>query len=300
MTTLVRTAASVVGLGLFLAGPAVFAQDASTPSRWSLPSLPSFGRNTEATPAKEPKTLYFTKEAATPLPPPVVGTAPAPTSTPAPFQTRFVPATPVPIAKDPVLPAPAFNNGIQRTMMQQPIIPPGTVPGPTGTPSDEAYSVQLEPPGNQRLFRLESERSLQERMRQEALGRPQPERIDFPVEPDIGEGLTYAGRTWRPMQEVVEAAYTCYGRLYFEERNAERFGWDLGPIQPFVSAGYFFFDLVALPYHMGTDPCRCYDCNSGYCLPGDPVPYVLYPPGLSVTGAVAEGVTWVGIAALFP
>jgi hypothetical protein len=102
------------------------------------------------------------------------------------------------------------------------------------------------------------------------------------------------------MQEVVEPCYTAYGRLYFEERNSERYGWDLGFVQPFVSAGYFFKDVLLLPYHMGTDPFRHYDANTGYCLPGDPIPYVLYPPGLSATGLVAEGATWVGISALFP
>jgi hypothetical protein len=184
--------------------------------------------------------------------------------------------------------------------MQQPAVPMGTLPTAAGTPSDEAYTVQLEPPGAQRLFRLESERSLQERMRQEALQRPQPERIQFPEEPDVSDGQKWADRAYPPVNEVVEAAYVCYNRLYFEELNSERFGWDLGFVQPFVSAGYFFKDLALLPYHMGTDPCRCYDCSAGYCLPGSPVPYAIYPPGLSVTGAVAEGATWVGIAALFP
>src|SRR5262249_26755999 len=51
------------------------------------------------------------------------------------------------------------------------------------TPSDLEYQIQLEPPGPQRLFQLESEKSLHERMRQEARERPIPERIEFPEEP---------------------------------------------------------------------------------------------------------------------
>ena len=39
-----------------------------------------------------------------------------------------------------------------------------------------------------------------------------------------------------------------------------------------------FADVVLLPYHWGTDPCNCTECNRGYCLPGDPVPFLVYPP----------------------
>jgi hypothetical protein len=196
-------------------------------------------------------------------------------------------------------------SGIQRTSMQgRAGVDPEVGKGPgTKAPSEGSggggYEPQLQPPGPHRLFRLESERSLFERMRQEALT-TDARRIEFPEEPDIGRGLTWEGRHYPPMAEVVEPCYVCYRRLYFEDLNSERYGWDLGFIQPFVSAGLFFKDLAMLPYHAAIDPCRCYECNSGYCLPGDPVPYALYPPGLSVTGLVAEGAAWVGIAALFP
>src|SRR5262249_34041205 len=99
---------------------------------------------------------------------------------------------------------------------------------------------------------------------------------------------------------AVEPNYVCYDRMYFEERNSERFGWDLGIIQPLVSAGIFFFDVAALPYHVGTDPCRKYECSAGYCLPGDPVPYLLCPPRLSLTGAVLEAGAVVSLVGIFP
>jgi hypothetical protein len=206
--------------------------------------------------------------------------------------STFVPAQPVPLVPP---------SGIQQTTMMQDKVKAADPRGQDLTDQQsDAYNVQLEPPGPHRLFRLESERSLQERMRQEALQRPNPERINFPDEPDVSRGETWKPREFPPVTEVAEACYLCYNRLWFEERNSERYGWDLGFIQPFISAGAFYADLALLPYHWGTDPCRCYDCNTGYCLPGDPVPYVLYPPGLSVKGLVAEGVAWVGIAALFP
>jgi hypothetical protein len=92
----------------------------------------------------------------------------------------------------------------------------------------------------------------------------------------------------------------CYGRLLFEDLNSERYGWDLGFIQPFVSGGRFLWDMALLPYHTATAPCRCFECNAGYCLPGDPVPYLLYPLELSLTGAAWEASVIVALFAIFP
>ena len=125
------------------------------------------------------------------------------------------------------------------------------------------------------------------------------ERILVPEDPPIpAEG--YAGRNWSPMQRLVEPGYVSYGRLLFEDKNSERYGWDLGVLQPFVSAGLFYCDLVKLPYHLATDPCRSYECSAGYCLPGDPVPYLLYPPGASLTGTFAETAAVMTLIAIFP
>jgi hypothetical protein len=167
-----------------------------------------------------------------------------------------------------------------QSVAQQP--PPGSrdplLNQPRGIPLPEAaqkvleelpeYQIQLEPPGPERLFRLESEQTLQERMRQEARQRPTLERINFPEEPVLST-QAYAARPFPPAQELVEPNYVCYRRLYFEDKNSERYGWDLGFIQPFVSAGIFYWDVVTLPYHLGTDPCRKFECSAGYCLPGD-------------------------------
>jgi hypothetical protein len=160
------------------------------------------------------------------------------------------------------------------------------------------YGIQLEPPGPQRIFRLEPESSLHIRMQQEAKQRPSQERLEFPEEPVVTGGDVH--RHFEPMQLLAEPNYVCYNRLYFEDLNTERYGWDLGPIQPFVSAAKFYADLLALPYHFWTDPCRCYECSAGYCLPGDPVPYLIYPPEFSLTGLTAEAVTVVGLMAMFP
>lgn len=164
---------------------------------------------------------------------------------------------------------------------------------------DQEVKIQLEPPGPDRIFgRRDSERSLQERMRQEWRQQKRTP-YEFPDEPVLST-QAYAGRVFPPMTETVEPNYLCYGRLYFEDKNSERYGWDLGFIQPVVSAGIFFWDTATLPYRVGTEPCRRYECNSGYCMPGDPVPYLLYPPIWSVTGAAAEIGAVVALAAIFP
>jgi hypothetical protein len=199
-----------------------------------------------------------------------------------------------PAAPTPALPRRPVDS-LESTTYQQP--PARAVPRPSE--DIQEYSIQLDPPGPQKVFRLDSEADLQERMRQEARQRTPVERIEFPSEPVVGAG-PFVQRTFAESKMQVEPMYVCYGRLYFEDLNSERYGWDLGPIQPFVSTGLFFKDVVTLPYHALTNPCRCYECNAGYCLPGDPVPYLLYPPQLSVTGGIAEAGTALALLAIFP
>jgi hypothetical protein len=169
----------------------------------------------------------------------------------------------------------ASNQGAaaQRTAYQ----PPAGMPG--GAPTDEVqgYQIQLEPPGLERLqMSLQSEESLKERIRQENRQRVPMERVIFPEEPILSREVYYGrGPIWPERQEVAIPYFVCYKRLYFEEKNSERYGWDLGLLQPLISAGAFYADVVTLPYHMATDPCRCYECSAGYCLPGDPVPCLL-------------------------
>ncbi len=173
------------------------------------------------------------------------------------------------------------------------------VPEKPRTQADDisAYNIQLTVPGLGRLTRLESEAALKERMRQEALR--YGERLVFPDEPILSKE-PFTARQWPPYVRHVEPYYVCYGRLLFEQKNFERYGWDLGPIAPLVSAGKFFWDVAWLPYHLGTRPCQQYECSAGYCLPGDPVPLLLYPPEVSVTGALAEAGVVTGLFFIFP
>lgn len=162
------------------------------------------------------------------------------------------------------------------------------------------YEIQLDPPGLERLARLESDSALQERMRQETKDRAEFDSISFPDGPilsrDIykGRGSAFPRRTM-----TVEPTYVNYRRLYFEDLNSERYGWDLGIVQPVVSTGKFLYDFALLPMHVAMDPCGR-DTNKGYCLPGDPTPLLLYPPELSYKGTIAEAATIIALVAIFP
>jgi hypothetical protein len=235
---------------------------------------------------EQPQTLHFTKPA---------GKAPAASA-----QKKALIAPRMPAVKPPAR-ATSWEQSPSLASYLRPVAFQQAAPRETGRGTEEPgeFTVQLEPPGPQRLFRLESERSLQERMRQEARERPSPERIAFPEEP-IATGGGSLARVFPPGQELVEPYYVCHGRLYFEDLNSERYGWDLGFIQPLVSTGIFFYDVALLPYHLATEPCRCYECSAGYCLPGDPVPYLIYPPEISLTGTLAEVGVIAGLIAVFP
>jgi hypothetical protein len=218
------------------------------------------------------------------------------------------------LAQGPTIPSPGTSDDVNVlhyrkpassswVYASQPTMPLNQPALPRGGALDElqAEALSLEPPGPQRIFRLDSEAQLAERWRQ--LGRDEavPAPVQFPDESIaiVGKG-PYQGRHFAQRDMLVEPSYVCYGRLFFEDINSERYGWDLGFVQPFLSAGIFYWDLATLPYHFWTDPCRWHECSSGYCLPGDPVPYLIYPPQLSVTAAAGEAATIVALLAIFP
>ena len=93
--------------------------------------------------------------------------------------------------------------------------------------------LYLTPPDRQRVFRLESEGMLTERMAREAPQGLNPLGLRYelilPSYPPVPPP-EYVARPWEPQTEVVEPAYLCYGRLYFEQINSERYGWSFGPL----------------------------------------------------------------------
>lgn len=206
------------------------------------------------------------------------------------------PSAPFPTAS---IPAPAAR--IQQTaLLQQPgSSRPGFDTRASEEQSIEEITIQLEPPGPERIFQLKTWDEFQETLRQEGRNRNPPRDTTFPEEPILTRERYY-GRNWPRMEMIVEPNFVGYSRLLFEQKNAERYGWDLGPVHPFLAVLTFYKDILLLPYHSMTDPFRFYEYNTGYGLPGDPTPFLLYPPEISFTGSIAETASILAVLAVFP
>ena len=172
--------------------------------------------------------------------------------------------------------------------------------GVAGEEDRKEFQVQVVPPGLERLSQLDSDAKLEERIRQETLERDQKYPIVFPEEPILSRE-TYGGRVglWPVRQLIVEPNYVVHRQLFFQQLNTERYGWDLGLITPLVCTGAFLTDLVTMPMKFGARPCER-DANTGYFLPGDPVPLMLYPPEITVTGSALEVGVVLALIAIFP
>lgn len=190
--------------------------------------------------------------------------------------------------------------GSTRWSPLRPVRYQATSPATPETPDD--VEIQLEPPGLERLARLDSDLKLQERMRQRAAARHKTQ-IQFP-EPPVLSREAYAGRStlWQRRQMTVEPTYECYGKnqVLFEHTNFERYGWDFGPLSVPMELTKFYADVVLYPMRAFADPCRWTECSAGHCLPGDPVPFLLYPPDVTVTGVTAELAVIGALLVLFP
>jgi len=98
-------------------------------------------------------------------------------------------------------------------------------------------------------------------------------------------------RDWTPLSYSWEAPQLKYNPLYFEDPQLERYGNEIGILQPFLSGARFYTTIATLPYQMmseGNSVCHTvYDF--GYARPGDCVPYALEVPEFSLTGSLASG-----------
>jgi hypothetical protein len=177
------------------------------------------------------------------------------------------------------------------------------LPAPRKAPAPFVLPDPYSLPDPQRLFRLDTEATLRQRMTTDSQLGLNPLGLkygmQFPEYPSVPKAQAVV-RQWAPLTEVVEPPVVCYRRLYFEQLNLERYGWGLGVLSPFVSQGAFYFDLVTLPYRAGMEPLRRYECNAGYALPGDPVPLLLYPLEPSLTGAATEAAVIGLLSVVFP
>jgi hypothetical protein len=210
------------------------------------------------------------------LPPVVAPPVPAPVIAP--------PAVPVPPSSTRVLPVqavdrnPASSNSIDDLIRD--------------------FFAQDVPSTDALFSRLDSEKMLEQRMRQQSIQRSLPVAVKFPEHPPLTRDA-YVARAFPPGTMFAEPNFVNYRRLYFQQVNLERYGWDLGFITPFVSVATFYKDVLFLPQHYATQICRRWDTSAGYCLPGDPVPFILYPPQIAVSGSVAEAAVVIGLIAMF-
>jgi hypothetical protein len=246
-------------------------------------------------------------DVAPPSPPPLVTrqvpAAPKQVSSPQPASKTQMPLSGKPVSTQ--LPRPAspttrtmhFPNPPQPSPVRQaqhlaqidPKLPMPKEGAETRTTLDDLlrYQIRLDPPGPELVFRLESEAALEQRMRQEAKQQNLMESVVFPPLPILSK-TEYQGRSFPQQVVFAEPHYVNYRRLLFEEKNAERYGWDFGIAQPMISSFYFVKDVLLLPNNLVSYPLRCYETSAGECLPGDPVPYILYPPEFTKEGILAE------------
>lgn len=126
----------------------------------------------------------------------------------------------------------------------------------------------------------------------------------FPDLPVVSPpGVAYQPKTvnYAPRQVLIEPNYVVHRRLHFEERNAERSGWDLGPAQVLLSTAHFWRDALLWPQSLASACVRGpWDTSAGKAEAGCPAPYYVYPLGLTITGTAAETAILTGGAFLLP
>tara|TARA_R110002095_G_scaffold165293_2_gene143505 strand:+ start:4431 stop:5366 length:936 start_codon:yes stop_codon:yes gene_type:complete len=107
-------------------------------------------------------------------------------------------------------------------------------------------------------------------------------------------------RDWELVTKEWEAPGVGYNALYFEEPYLERYGYNYGALQPFISAGRFFGRIPALPYMIGTYPMDEMRYPLGLARPGDCPPYQVEKLPFSARGALFESLTVTGLIFLIP
>lgn len=218
------------------------------------------------------------------------------------YQVPPVPPPPPPLPSrfDPPAAAPTQTLYYSKPSQPLPDIQPTAaqvVQGGDEEEGNQGYQIRLDPPGSELLFRLESEEQLRARIRQEFRDRPE-QTAEFPPQTVLSE-VAFQGRAFPPSQALREPNYVAYGRLHFQDLNHERYGWDYGWFQPLISAGRFVKDCAILPHSVMSRPRWRFESSAGYCYPGDPVPYLIYPPEITATGLMGQaGVIIAGYAIL--
>jgi hypothetical protein len=220
-----------------------------------------------------------------------------------------VPALPIP-----AVPVARPNQGL-RFLPQHPTPPAQPKPAPPGGDKPKAAEGP-EKAGSAlpidawtkaiktQVFRFENDDALDRRILRESGHTASDAFPDFVKRnPLVPPGTKYEPKTasYPPTKAILEPEYVVHRRLYFEDRNSERAMWDAGPFQMLISTSYFYWDAVMLPHNIASGGFReRYDTSAGKCLPGDPTPYLLYPPGFTRFGLLVEGGFYTGLGFIFP
>ena len=114
-----------------------------------------------------------------------------------------------------------------------------------------------------------------------------------------GDRRLYDG--WMQYEYHWAATGLCHRPLYFEEINAERYGYTPSYLlQPFISGIRFFSTIPALPYKMALDcPCEC-TYTLGHYRPGSCNPYRWNRLPLRIGAATVEVGFIAGLILLIP
>jgi hypothetical protein len=212
-----------------------------------------------------------------------------------------VPAVPVARRQEPAQdpkPAPPPANpkkDEERKIEQNPAQPPKDKSDPAAALPIRSTAL----PDKRDIFRLDSDQVLERRILRELKkeGDPLPQ-----GEPLVPPGTAYQPKTgtYPPSQATLEPNWVAHRPLYFEQPNPERGLWDAGLFQPVVSSAAFYKDVLFWPHNIATRACRGrYDVSAGKCLPGNPTPYYLYPPGFTAEGLLLEASTVTGLTYIF-
>jgi hypothetical protein len=156
------------------------------------------------------------------------------------------------------------------------------------------------PPKREDVFRFDNDAVLKNRIKNE-IKQFQATKIEVLI-PEYKDPTNeaYKPRAMPEMQVKIEPAYVMHRRLFFEQKNTERAGWDLGLAQPILCATSFYKDCFLFPHKLATNFLEPYDTSAGKCLPGSPTPLLFYPPEFSMFGGTVGTAVIIGTAAILP
>lgn len=130
-----------------------------------------------------------------------------------------------------------------------------------------------------------------------------PENVAFECKDEIASTLDprmIAG--WSGYDKHWAATGFYHRPLYFQEINAERYGYTCGYcVQPLISGARFFGTIAALPYLMvAQPPCECV-YSLGHYRPGTAcTPWQCHRPAARLGAGVAQALVVVGLIVLIP